>query len=493
MTTADSTENIGTALAKGSAWMLGLRWAVRLIGLVNTYILVRLLNPTDFGIVAMAMIVVGLIEALADSGQKLLVIKHQSPQREDFDTAWTMSILIGLAVTVVILLLSPFTQIYFHEPRAVGAMQWLALRSLLSGFENTGVLNFRRDLRFDRYFAYLVASKLVSVPMTITAAIIFRDYRALLIGIVGAQAVTVAMSFIVSPYRPRLSLARLGEMWHFSIWSSIRSLGLSLNDQVDQLAVGGASGASAMGRYAVASDVGSLFTVEVLGPIIAVLFPVMASVQSDAAKMRSVYLNVFQWSAVICISTSVGVAICGNDIVDVLLGAKWIGAKPLIPFLALSAGILSMSSSVYSALDVTGRAKISAQLQWTRLICLSVAVFLVGFATRNPTHVAAARFVVTLALAPALFLIVARTVDFPVRTLLLSIWRPALAAVAMAAIVWTINLRLGGTGAIRLFVDAASGALAFCLVSLVLWRASGCPNTPERFVWNSIAAKFCPA
>ena len=490
MSTADSTENIGAKLVKGSAWMVGLRWAVRLIGLINTYILVRLLNPTDFGIVAMAMIAVGFIEALADSGQKLAVIKHKSPQREDFDTAWTMSILIGLTVSVAILLLSPFTKYYFHEPRAVGAMQWLALRSLLGGFENTGVLNFRRDLRFDRYFSYLVASKLVSIPITITAAIIFRDYRALLIGIVSAQAVMVAMSFMISSYRPRLSLARFGEMWNFSAWSSIRSLGLYLNDQVDRLAIGGASGTLAMGRYAVASDVGSLFTLEVLGPIIAVLFPVMASVQSDAAKMRNVYLNVFQWSAVICISTSVGVAICGNDIVDVLLGAKWVGVKPLIPFLALSAGVLSMSSSVYSALDVTGRAKISAQLQWTRLMCLSVGVFLIGFATRNPTYVAAARFVVTIALAPALFIIVAKTVDFPVKTILLSIWRPSTAAIAMSAIVWAINSRLEGGGVLRLFVDITSGALAFCVVALMLWRVSGCPNAPEKVVWNSISSTF---
>ena len=490
MSTADLTENVGAKLVKGSAWMVSLRWAVRLIGLANTCILVRLLNPADFGIVAMAMIAVGLIEALADSGQKLAVIRHESPQREDFDTAWTMSILIGLTVSLVILLVSPFTRYYFHEPRAVGAMQWLALRSLLGGFENTGVLNFRRDLRFDRYFAYLVASKLVSVPITITAAFIFRDYRALLIGIVSAQAVMVAVSFIVSPYRPRLSLARVGEMWNFSVWSSVRSLGLYLNDQVDQLAVGGVSGTPAMGRYAVASDVGSLFTTEVLGPVIAVLFPVMAFVQSDAAKMRSLYLDVFQWSAVICISTSVGVALCGNDIVDVLLGAKWVGIKPLIPFLALSAGVLSMSSSVYSALDVTGRAKNSAQLQWTRLVCLSVAVFLIGFATRNPTYVAAARLVVAVTLAPALFSIVAKTVDIPVSAILLSIWRPSTAAIAMSVAVWAINLRLEGGGVFRLFVDATAGALTFCVVSLMLWRVSGRPNAPEKFIWKGISSTF---
>ena len=149
MSNTDPEETIGTKLVQGSAWLIALRWAVRLVGLVNTFILVRLLNPSDFGVVAMAMIVVGMIETIAESGQKLVVIKHPNPQRADYDTAWTMSILFGLTVSVVILLLSPLTEFYFHEPRTLDVMNWLALRSFIGGFENIGVLDFRRDLRFD--------------------------------------------------------------------------------------------------------------------------------------------------------------------------------------------------------------------------------------------------------------------------------------------------------------------------------------------------------
>ena len=490
MSNIDLEETIGAKLVKGSAWMVALRWSIRFVGLINTYILVRLLNPSDFGVVAMAMIVVGMIETLAESGQKFVIIKHANPQRADYDTAWTMSVLIGLTVSIAILLLSPWTKYYFHEPRTLDVMKWLALRSFIGGFENIGVLDFRRDLRFDRHFTYQVSTKLISIVITIVAAFIYRDYWALVIGIVSAQAIMVAMSYILSPYRPRFSLAKLQEMWKFSAWSSIGSIGTYLDEQVDQLAVGGISGASAMGRYRVASDISALFTAEFLAPIIAVLFPVMASVQSDPVKMRNAYRDVFQWTAIICISTSVGVAICGDDIVDVLLGAKWVNVKPLMPWLALSSGVLAMSSSVYSAFAVTGRPKLSAQLQWTRLVLLSIGVFLVGFATRNITYVAAARFAVTIALTPALFLVLARTIDIPVKTILLSIWRPLGAAGAMSAIVWMLNQYIENGGMMRLLMDVALGGLIFFFTSLLLWFLSGCPDAPEKFVWNIISSKM---
>jgi O-antigen/teichoic acid export membrane protein len=490
MSSADPEETIGTKLVKGSAWLIALRWAVRLVGLVNTFILVRLLNPSDFGVVAMAMIVVGMIETIAESGQKLVVIKHPNPQRADYDTAWTMSILFGLTVSVVILLLSPLTEYYFREPRTIDVMKWLALRSFIGGFENIGVLDFRRDLRFDRHFIYLVSTKLISIAITIVAAFIYRDYWALVIGIVSAQAIMVGMSFILSSYRPRFSLVKFHEMWNFSAWASIRSIGIYLNEQVDQVAVGGFSGASAMGRYRVASDISSLFTAEILGPIVAALFPVMASVQSDAVKMRNAYLGVFQWTAIICISISVGVALCGDDIVDVLLGAKWVTVKPLIPWLALSAGLLAMGGSVYSAFEVTGRPKLSAQLQWTRLVSLSIGVFLIGFATRNITYVAVTRFVVTIALTPALFMVLARTIDIPGKTILLSIWRPLVAAGAMSATVWGLNQYIETGGMLRLVMDIASGGLIFFLASIILWSLSGRPDAPEKFVWNVVLSKL---
>src|SRR5512140_3285015 len=109
----------GFHMLRGSAWLIGLRWAMRLIGVVSTVVLARLLTPRDFGVVAVAMILVGLFEMLNLTGQAAAIVRHEAPTREHYDSAWTVSLLIGIAIAICILIAAPFTQAYFHEPRAI--------------------------------------------------------------------------------------------------------------------------------------------------------------------------------------------------------------------------------------------------------------------------------------------------------------------------------------------------------------------------------------
>src|SRR6185312_2887630 len=144
----------GSHMLRGSAWAVALRWCIRGTGLLSTLILARLLTPADFGIVAMAMLVVGALEILSETGQRLAIIRHPDPTREHYDSAWTISILIGLGLSAGIFAVAPLTVDYFHEPRAVLVIRCLALRALIGGFENIGVVDFRRGLRFQRDFHY---------------------------------------------------------------------------------------------------------------------------------------------------------------------------------------------------------------------------------------------------------------------------------------------------------------------------------------------------
>src|SRR5215472_7511173 len=135
-------------MLRGSMWTLGIRWSIRLTGLVSTVLLARLLTPADYGIVAIAVVIVGAVDVFRLTGERSAIIRHPNPTREHYDSAWTMSVLLGLGLGLIILLLSPISASYFHEPRALAVVQVLAVRTMASGFENIGTLNFQRDLQF---------------------------------------------------------------------------------------------------------------------------------------------------------------------------------------------------------------------------------------------------------------------------------------------------------------------------------------------------------
>ncbi len=73
------------SVARGAVLMVGMRWTDRLIGLVSTLILARLLLPEDFGIVAMASIVVGLVDTILDLGVGSALVQNRQAGRDEFE------------------------------------------------------------------------------------------------------------------------------------------------------------------------------------------------------------------------------------------------------------------------------------------------------------------------------------------------------------------------------------------------------------------------
>src|ERR1700722_7876359 len=190
-------------MVKGSAWAVAVRWAVRALGLVSTIILARLLMPADFGIVTMAMIVVGTLEIFSQTGQYQAIIRHPNPSREHYDTAWTIFIILCSILAALIFLAAPVADYYFHEPRAVLVVRILALKTFINGFENVGVVNFRRDLQFNKQFLFQVLPSVLSFFVTLGAAFLLRNYWALVIGILSQEFTSFLLSYALSPFRPR--------------------------------------------------------------------------------------------------------------------------------------------------------------------------------------------------------------------------------------------------------------------------------------------------
>ncbi len=497
--TAKPKHSIHRHMLGGSMWSIALRWGDRLTGLVSTIVLARLLSPADFGIVAIASIIVGTVEVFAQTGQYTVIVRHPSPTREHYDSAWTVSLLLGLGLGLIVLASAPVAALYFHEPRASLVIVVLSLRTMLTGTQNIGVVNFRRHLQFHKQFLFSIYPSLVSFIATIVSAFLLRNYWALVIGIMSQYMTSVALSYVMEPFRPRLSFGKVREIWSFSIWTLVRSVGVYLNSRVDIVAIGGYAGAFAMGQYEVGGDVATSPTVELINPIVATLLPVMATVQGDHEKRRKLYLDVLYWSAIICTSTSIGVALVSGDMVDLILGAKWQGVKPFMPWLALAFGVLGLSNSVYSAFDTIGRPRVSAQLQWTRLIGLAVCIFPVAYIFRDLRAVAITRLLVTLAITPTLFLALARALDVRVRDFGAALWRPLASGLAMAVVVLGINHVIRFSGPPRLFIDVFAGAVSYAGALIALWHIARRPEGPEAFVWSwlekgLIAARAaCPA
>jgi lipopolysaccharide exporter len=478
----------GTRLvAVGIAWTVGARWAIRGIGLISTIILARLLQPTDFGLVAMGALTVQFVLVFADAGQAMAVIRNVDATEEHFDTAWTMSIVIGVCVSAILFAAAPLAGHYFHEPRAAAVVRVIALKPLINGFTNVGVLRFRKDLRFGKDFQFLTVQRMSTFIVGIALAFALRSYWALVIASVGGEVVSVLASYRLSPYRPRLRLTKLREIWSYSIWMQLGNIGSFFGEQTDQLVLGGLAGAGSMGLYNVSRDVASAPTEELVVPMARVLFPYYATLQREPSQLAKAYLDVLSCMALIALSTGVGVALVAQDLVSTVLGQKWAAGAPLIGWLAVGSGILGVSRSANAVLMATGSSRLFALRSWLFVVLFAPAAFVGGLGW-GPIGVAVSRTLATLVFAPVMFYTAMKVTKITAKDIMGRLWRPVLAALAMAAAVKLSGLNAGvAPGPMRLMCDVVAGSVTFSATILLLWVLANRPAGVEHLIVRQIA------
>src|SRR3954451_1927164 len=136
--------------ARGAGWVVAWRMITRTLGLFSTLILVRLLAPSDFGLVALGSSFSVAIEAFSWIGLEEGVIRHREPSPELYDTAFTLGVLRGAAVGAVIAAAAYPGALFFEEPRLFAVIVALGFTVLMEGLINVGTVEFRREFSFQK-------------------------------------------------------------------------------------------------------------------------------------------------------------------------------------------------------------------------------------------------------------------------------------------------------------------------------------------------------
>ena len=461
-----------TRIVGGSLWMIGMRWTMRLIGLVSTIILARLLTPADFGIVAMAVIVVGLLDMLADAGVDLALLRNREAGKAHWDTAWTIRVMQGFIVAVLILLAIAPAASLFDDDRLRPVLAVLALRPVIDGFTNIGIVAFRRDLDFAREFRFGVLQKLGGFVVVVVLALVWRNYWALIVGRLAGGLISVAISYVMHSYRPRFTLKEFRSIWSFSQWLLVSRLGIFGNRNADKFVAGSLAGTATMGDYHVAKELGTMLANELIGPVRRAMFPNFAILIAEEKRFAQHAALMLSYLAALILPIQFGIGAVAPDFVSVVLGPRWTGITPLIEVLVLAGAASSLMLAVEFLLPVSNNTRTAALASGLELLVLVPALI---FAMRagGIESLPVARLAVAVLFIPVMFGLVARACSIPVLMLYGAIWRPLLAAATMAVSVRYLHGLLEWPAAARLTVTVISGVAIYPIVLALLWIASG--------------------
>ena len=479
-------------MARGAAWMVLMRLVVRGASLINMMILARLLVPEDFGLIAMAMIFVGAIDIFSEFNFDVALIKKQNADRADYDTAWTLSIIRGFVVAFILVAIAGSAAELFDEPRLSAVIMALAASPLLLGFQNIGVVNFRKSLDFRRDFLFMASAKVAAVIITVCLATLWRNHWALVGGVIGGNLWRVGIGYVMHAFRPRCSLAGWRELIGFTKWLLLHNMLLYFRNRADRLVIGKLLGATTLGVYTIAFDLANLVTSELMAPIRRALLPGYAKLAAEPSRMRATFVDVFALTLWVGAPIPIGIGLLAAPLVDILLGSGWAEVVPITQLLVIAgfAALLSSGSQpVYLAL---GRPELQTFLVGLSAF-LALPAIIVGVNYQGAVGAAIALVVVQALVALLDIIIVAALLKLKMRTIASVSWRSIAALSVMAVSVhaiaraWPVND--GATMQVMLLLTATiAGIVAYLGCSFFLWRLFGNDRGPERHVWRVLTS-----
>jgi lipopolysaccharide exporter len=481
-------------MAKGAAWMVLFKLADRTLGLCSIVVLARLLNPDDFGLVALATAVIAILAVLGNFSFDVALIQRKDSDRTYYDTAWTFNVLIGACTGMVVATLAHPAATFYQDSRLADVMYVLALCPIIGSFEKIGVVSFRKEMQFHKEFAFMLTKKAVSVVTVLTLAFALKTYWALALGILVSTTAGAALSYVMSSYRPRLSLGRRKELMNFSSWTLVHNLLNFASTRFGDFVIGKTSGAAALGTYGLALEVATLPTTELGAPINRAVFPAYAKMSHDRAAMQNGYLRVLGILALLTIPAALGIAAVAPVLVPVIFGAKWLAAVPLLQILAAYGLIQALQNNVGPLYYAMGKPRIAA-LMALAYNFLMIPGIVFGSLHWGSTGAAIALLVASIVIVPinvslALWMLKLRVWHFAAE-----VWRPACAGAIMLGVVLAVRQQLRSVtdfpGPLAtLIILVLAGGLTYLAAIALLWTMTGRPTGAESSIVEQIHARW---
>jgi lipopolysaccharide exporter len=474
-----SPDSILLRTARGAGWVMAWRLGMRVLGLISTLVLVRLIAPADFGIIALATSFMQTLDGMLTLGTEEAVIREAAPERSFYDTAFTLNLLRGLSVTILVAALAYPAAGFFADPRLGPVLLFVACLPVLDGCANIGTVDFRRDFAFHKEFAIMVLPKLCGIVAAITAAVIFRSYVAMLFGMGVNRTLRVVMSYVMHPYRPALSLKAWRGLAGYSGWTWLLSLAVLVRDRSDSLLLGRLMGTAAVGFYSVGAEIAALPTTELIEPLGRAAFSGFAAGRQEKADPGETFLRLIGSAALLTLPAGVGLSLVAAPLVALAFGSGWEQAVPVLRILSLSFTVMvfgHLSLHLLSAHGLLGRLVGITLIGAAARVAL-LALLIPGFGLTGAAIAVAIAVVLEQALTVATAM---RRFRVDAGVMCRRIWRPAVAAAAMAVVLASSGPGWSDDPAIVPLAEAAaSGAAIYAAVLLGGWLLAGRPDGAE--------------
>lgn len=346
--------------------------------LIMTVVVARMLDPSEFGLFALALLVVNLFDYVKDLGVAASLVQNRRDWGPLASTGLTLSVVSGLTFSGVLAATAGLTAGALRHPELAPMIRVLAIALAVSALSTVPASWLRRSMHFSARLAPEVLGALTKTGVTIGLAATGHGVWSLVYGQLAAVAVTTTLYWLVGRAYPRPAFDRaiVGELIRFGIPITAITLLAYATYNVDYLAVGTRQGAAELGLYTLAYRIPELVVLSFCIVVSEVLFSALSGLQDDREALMVHYQQVLTMVMTLTAPVGIVLAAAARPLVATLYGPTYAGAAPILGVLALYTVMYSASFHAGDVFKAIGRPGILTALNAFRLVLMAGPIWL---------------------------------------------------------------------------------------------------------------------
>ena len=458
-------------VGRGALWSVINSGLAQVLSLAAFFVTARFVSPSDFGVMAICLLIVELFRQTAVEGIAIAVTAQEAPLPEDFNACFISITLTSAASALLALALADVIAAFMANDQIGPALRLVSLLLLTTGLARTHEAWLTRQLQFRSLALRSVLSIAGGGGLGVVLAIRGYGLMALIAQQLATAVIATVALWLASSWRPSL---RTNRESFVKLWKSGRHISLTgltnfVNTQSDTFFASYYLGATATGMYNAAKRILLGANIVLVSALNRVALPAFANLRGDPERLSNAFLRATSITSTITAPVFFGLIVVAPDVVAVALGPRWVGAGSVLSLIAVTAYLTSLGQYNQSVLLVRDKAHWQTLLTAVYAIT-NVFLFLIvvryGLEALAIGFTARAVLLYPLSAGAALFLL-----DLDARAYFRRVMPTVLAAGLMSAATWLFRMVIDVDHTLlRLILSVGFGAFAYISLLLVLAR-----------------------
>ena len=360
-----STESLKQKTTKGLFWSSVERFSNQGMSFLFSVILARMLDPSDFGIIAMITIFFAVAQSFVDSGFSNALVRKTDRREEDFSTCFYFNIGVGIMAYIVLFLIAPLVASFYNQPILSPIIRITGLGVVLNSLCVVQQALFTIKIDFKSQAKVTLSATIISGIVGVVLAYQGYGVWALVWQGVVLSLVRMGLLWLMSKWRPKAGFSKDSFHYLFGYGSKLLASGLldTIYNNIYPIVIGKFYSPAQLGNYSRALSFAQLPSSNITSILQRVTFPVLSTIQDDIPRLQANYRRLLKLSAFIIFPLMTGLAAVAFPMIRLILTPKWEGCSLYLQIICFALMWYPIHAINLNLLQVKGRSDLFLRIE----------------------------------------------------------------------------------------------------------------------------------